>query len=440
MHPRPIVTRLILPFAAMIVLVVAVCGGVIWWAGQRMARAQQIGELERIVTLVREQLTDSSGVPDSAQQKQIRALADVMGTRVTLIDSAGRVLFDTHADATILENHNDRPEIVEARRVGAGSSVRFSHTISEQAVYVAKPLDPESPNGVILRLSYPQHVLARFTTPTWAIAVLAVVVATALFLWMMLLLNRMWVGSVRELASAAGKMKTDFVANASHELRTPIAAIKIAFETLQEVYREDPRQTSRCISIIEGHLHRLEEMLTDLLDLSRVESADIEPQIALVDVDDIFSDLRATMGPMARQKGIELELQSDPAGPARFESDRKLLGLVLKNLVENSLKFTPSGGKVLVSCEAGADDVALCVRDTGIGIPPEHLERVFERFYQVDAARSSAAGRGTGLGLAIVKHAIHALGGTVDLKSTVGAGTTVTCRLPQHAMAEVGRV
>ncbi|MGD0387535.1 MAG: ATP-binding protein, partial [Tepidisphaeraceae bacterium] len=117
--------------------------------------------------------------------------------------------------------------------------------------------------------------------------------------------------------------------------------------------------------------------------------------------------------------------------------DTRLVYLVLKNLVENSIKFTPSGGRVTVSFQQSPGPiVTLTVADTGIGIAPEHIERVFERFYQVDAARSGSAGRGTGLGLAIVKHAVHALGGTVRLQSAVGAGTTVTCEFPQTIARE----
>ena len=126
-----------------------------------------------------------------------------------------------------------------------------------------------------------------------------------------------------------------------------------------------------------------------------------------------------------------------------FQSDKRLLDLVLKNLVENSIKYTPAGGCVTVmlrrttsnASEGHGDAVELSVQDTGIGIPPEHLDRVIERFYQVDAARSGSTGRGTGLGLAIVKHAINALGGEVQLNSTTGAGTTVICTVPVREAA-----
>jgi two-component system, OmpR family, phosphate regulon sensor histidine kinase PhoR len=244
---------------------------------------------------------------------------------------------------------------------------------------------------------------------------------------------------LRDVSTLAGavQMKTDFVANASHELRTPIAAIKIAFETLRDVYREDSVQTEKCISVIDGHLRRLEEMLRDLLDLSRVENAELHPHAMKVKTSELLAILRSTMGTVARQKNVELRLgDSDPNTPTEIRTDSRLINLVLKNLVENSIKFTPASGRVTVSIHqsepaAGAEGVVtLTVADTGIGIAPEHLDRVFERFYQVDSARSGSAGRGTGLGLAIVKHAVHALGGEVGLQSTVGIGTTVTCEFP----------
>jgi two-component system phosphate regulon sensor histidine kinase PhoR len=233
-------------------------------------------------------------------------------------------------------------------------------------------------------------------------------------------------------------MKTDFVANASHELRTPIAAIKIAFETLSDVYTDDLDQTARCIEIIAGHMHRLEAMLQDLLDLSRVENAELKPEFTELRAADLMTVTLSAMGPLARNKKLELNLSSDES--LTFRSDRKLFDLIMKNLVENSIKYTPEGGRVCVSLQReqhdGRSEVVLKVTDTGIGIPPQHLERVFERFYQVDSARSGSAGRGTGLGLAIVKHATAALGAQVAIDSLVGRGTTVTCTFPEAAPSD----
>jgi two-component system phosphate regulon sensor histidine kinase PhoR len=236
--------------------------------------------------------------------------------------------------------------------------------------------------------------------------------------------------------TATVQMKTDFVANASHELRTPLAAIKMAFETLREVYGDDARQTDRCVHIIEGHLTRLEEMLRDLLDLSRVESPDLKPQLQRVKTTDIFSLIRLALGAFAREKLVELKMNESDDMPSEFDTDERLLNLVLKNLVENSIKFTPPGGSVSVEFHQNGDEVRISVVDTGIGIPPEHVERVFERFYQVDPARSGSAGRGTGLGLAIVKHAVAGLGGALSLRSKPGVGTTVTVALHNAAPTE----
>jgi two-component system phosphate regulon sensor histidine kinase PhoR len=231
-------------------------------------------------------------------------------------------------------------------------------------------------------------------------------------------------------------MKTDFVANASHELRTPIAAIKVAFETLSDVYHEDPKQTARCVEIIDGHINRLEDMLADLLDLSRVESPENKPHLEPLKAGDVFAMIRQSLAAVARQKEISLTFHGED--DFSFDSDKRLINLIVKNLIENSLKFTQAGGNVTLSVEAEKGLAVLRVIDTGIGIPPQHLDRVFERFYQVDAARSSTAGRGTGLGLAIVKHAVHALGGEVELTSEVGKGTTVECLFPLSAPAPQG--
>ena len=256
------------------------------------------------------------------------------------------------------------------------------------------------------------------------------------------------------------RMKTDFVANAGHELRTPITAIKGAFETLGEIIGEhagklapsERTAAEKCLAIIAGQLQRLEEMLRDLLDLSRVEGSDVKPAMEEMSLAQVSHELRQALGSMAGERRIRLELPGEAedggsAGPEqlRFTSDRRLLMLALKNLVENAIKYTPDGGKVALGGERrpvktggrhDGEELVLRVVDTGIGIPPEHLDRVFERFYQVDPARSGTnprvSGRGTGLGLSIVKHAASALGGSVSVRSKLGEGSTFEVRLPQQ--------
>ena len=254
------------------------------------------------------------------------------------------------------------------------------------------------------------------------------------------------------------RMKSDFVANAGHELRTPISAIKAAFETLEEVLGDEPatsRMVTRCLSILGGQVQRMEDMLRDLMDLSRVESAESKPVSEPLRVGEVSRDLRQTLGPVALEKDITLTLPGGDAAGVEFVSDRRLLMLALKNLVENAIKYTPAGGAAALTVERrdlAADaaavhrqltdgpyhEVVFRVSDTGMGIAPDQVGRIFERFYQVDAARSgtnanATNARGTGLGLSIVKHAATALGGGVRVESELGKGSTFTLTLPQAA-------
>jgi PAS domain S-box-containing protein len=348
------------------------------------------------------------------QRRDLRSLVDTLPDPILVTDTAGRVVLVNIPAADLLQLS---PASVLGQKISSvvGEEALMQLLDAASGVAASWIVPPVQREVRLLRGGHRrtfQSVAARNATGG------------------SLLLLR----DVTTMATAV-QMKTDFVANASHELRTPIAAIKIAMETLRDVYGDDPEQAERCVNIIEGHIRRLEELLADLLDLSRLESPDAAPKLADVKPWDLFAIVRSTLGPTAREKGVDLRFNERTGGADVFRSDERLLNLVLKNLVENSVKFTPAGGSISVTLTwtefHNRPAVVLRVADTGCGIPTEHLDRVFERFYQVDSARSGTAGRGTGLGLAIVKHAVAALGGTVSLESTVGVGTTVTCTLPQ---------
>ena len=583
MPPRPFLVRLLIPFIALWAVVSAASLGLTAWVARGSVYLDQVQTLDAAASAVRHGATDAD----------LRARATAAGCRITVVARDGAVRFDSLADPARMANHNDRPEVVDARRLGIGMAHHFSQTLGQPAVYLAVRVDP---TGDVVRVCYVHNAWASLQTPLWAVTITGAAITAFMVGVMAVTLQRQWVGPTRAVSAAAGRlaagqwdarvdlrgsgevrqlgsqvnhlaaqaeqqlaelkrqrrdlrslvdtlpdpilvtdaagrielvnvpaadlvrlspprvvgqktvnvvgdeallqlleaagdvspswetpavyrevrlmrdghrrtyqsfasrtatggarlvlrdvtamadavqMKTDFVANASHELRTPIAAIKIALDTLREAYVDDPPQAERCVNIIDGHVRRLEDLLRDLLDLSRLESPDARPTLVDIKPWELFAGVRSTFGPTAREKGVDLRLGDDPITPDSFHGDEHLLNLVLKNLVENSLKFTPAGGVVTVSMRAAEVDhkpaLQLSVIDTGIGIPPEHRDRVFERFYQVDPARSGTAGRGTGLGLAIVKHAVAALGGTVRLESTVGGGTTVTCVLPQGA-------
>src|SRR5262245_57563391 len=206
MPKRPFLLRLIGPFAAMIVIVVGVCGAIIWWAGQRNVRLQQIHDLNRLVILVRGTLApNTSGISES-QARRIKDLAEVLETRITLIDGLGVVLLDTLHDPITMDNHNGRQEVVEARSKGVGSSVRRSDTLNENAVYVAELLDRAAPGGMVVRVSYPEHVWAHLGVPVWAIMLAGTALAALLMLLLARVLRSRWIQPVRELASASEKI------------------------------------------------------------------------------------------------------------------------------------------------------------------------------------------------------------------------------------------
>jgi two-component system phosphate regulon sensor histidine kinase PhoR len=235
---------------------------------------------------------------------------------------------------------------------------------------------------------------------------------------------------VTEIAGAAA-MKAEFVANASHELRTPLATIRAAAEALTDEDGGDPQAVAKVAAILQRHITRLEQMTNDLLNLHLAEVTGIQPNLTDISLASLADLVREDHADPARNKQIELVVSADSEDFV-FASDATLLQLIVDNLLDNALKFTPAGGKVTCTFTGDSDNVTLEVVDTGCGIPPDIQERVFERFFQAQASRSGdATGRGTGLGLAIVKHATDRLGGEVTLESRPNKGTTVTVTLPQ---------
>ena len=237
---------------------------------------------------------------------------------------------------------------------------------------------------------------------------------------------------VTDLARTA-TVKAEFVANASHELRTPLATIRAAVDSLESVEPGDTASFSKFLAILDRHVKRLENLTNDLLDLHIVESGRTKPRMETIELDALADWARAYFADQAQQKGVRLDIKTPHAG-GTLQSDRILVELILKNLLDNAIKFTPPGGQVECLLQRQDDQALIQVSDTGCGIPPEAQARVFERFFQADSSRSGdARTRGTGLGLAIVKHAAERLGAKVILKSEVGKGTTVSVTMPDLA-------
>jgi len=232
------------------------------------------------------------------------------------------------------------------------------------------------------------------------------------------------VTQLRQLES----IRKDFVANASHELRTPVASMRSAAETLR-VAMDDPEAAKSFLEIIERNAGRLHQLVEDLLDLSRIESREFRLQLESLDLG-AFAELMAkSYSRLAQDKGIRLEVDAGARGIIAL-ADRRAMEQVVGNLLDNAIKYCPQGAIVHLRPEVQGDKVRMSVSDTGPGIPPQHLPRLFERFYRVDAGRSRELG-GTGLGLAIVKHLVEAMGGTVSVESETGLGAIFSFTLPR---------
>jgi two-component system, OmpR family, phosphate regulon sensor histidine kinase PhoR len=229
------------------------------------------------------------------------------------------------------------------------------------------------------------------------------------------------------------QVKSDFVANASHELRTPVSAIRMAAETLESLGPDDQAMRQRLVGMIASHTHRLEELIRDLLDLTRLEAADAIPHEEAVPASTLAADLGPMFEGQARDRRLSLRFDFQPDLEA-LRTDRNLLLLILGNLIDNACKFAFEGTEVLITgrrAEPSGTSVRFEVIDKGVGIPIHQQQRIFERFFQVDEARTGGAKRGTGLGLSIVKHAVRRLGGSIRVNSVWHRGTTMTVEIPR---------
>ena len=222
-------------------------------------------------------------------------------------------------------------------------------------------------------------------------------------------------------------LRRDFVANVSHELKTPLSSIKAYAETLLSGALEDKEHRRQFVARIDEQADRLHQLIQDLLSLARIESGVEVHQIVPVPLAELMSECLAHHAPAAEAKQITLSSES-PAPSVCVAADYEGLREILDNLVDNAIKYTPNGGSVTIGTRHDDGHVLIDVRDTGIGIAAEDQLRVFERFYRVDRARSRELG-GTGLGLSIVKHLVQAFGGSVSLNSAPGEGSTFTVRL-----------
>lgn len=413
-------------------------------------------------------------------KEEVAALAHAAGARLTVIAPDGRVILDSEADAARMANHGDRPEVQEALRGRVGTSIRWSATLGTNFLYVAAPVPAGAARFAVPLLEVRSQVtrLRQRLVFYTAIAFVPAILLAALFARYLATrlgaiidyastlatgdfrarlrqtgndelgtlgrqlnetgakLQRMFEEIQREHSELEKleRIRKDFVINVSHELRTPLASIQGYTETLLDGAIHDPDNNVRFLNIIRQNAERLGRLTADLLTLSRIELKIQRLQFASYKLNPLIKDCIDTLRPVADKKSIAIEFaQGDP--DVEVFCDSESIHQVMTNLLDNAIKFTPEGGRILVSWNKRSDSgdghprAEISVTDTGIGIPAEDLPRLFERFYRVDKARSRELG-GTGLGLAIVKHIAKAHGGDVQVESTINEGSTFRFTLP----------
>ena len=229
------------------------------------------------------------------------------------------------------------------------------------------------------------------------------------------------------------EMRRDFVANVSHELKTPLTSISGYAETLLSD-APDPDTMRKFLGIISANAQRMQRLVDNLLDLARLEAGHWQPEREPLDVAEVATEVWESMQDGAHAPAMEFAVETGPRAETVL-ADPDAMRQVLTNLMENAVRYTPQGGRITCRSAVDGSGIAVSVSDTGAGISPQHLTRIFERFYRLDASRSRDEG-GTGLGLAIVKHLVEAHGGRVSAESQRGSGTTITCWFPDAGASE----
>jgi two-component system phosphate regulon sensor histidine kinase PhoR len=218
------------------------------------------------------------------------------------------------------------------------------------------------------------------------------------------------------------RVRSEFIANVSHELRTPIFSVQGYLETLLDGAVDDPSVSMQFLEKAYHNAMRLNVLLNDLIDISRIESGELKFSFRYFDINELVTELVQTMQIRAEQRNVLVRMHL--CDVSSVYGDKERLSQVLTNLIDNAIKYNVDGGSVEISTLLTDKGLCVTIQDTGIGIPEEHLARIFERFYRVDKDRSRAVG-GTGLGLAIVKHILEAHESEPKIQSTSGKGTTI---------------
>lgn len=406
-------------------------------------------------------------------QQKTRKLADKLDLRITVVEKGGGILGDSEQEPSLMVNHSDRFEVIEAIENGFGQSTRFSDTLGINMKYVAVRVDQGDRTLGVVRFALPLSRVQPEIRIIYRVVLFGTIAAVIIALIVAYFVSRSITlpirqvketaqqiakgdfgrrvrikskGELGELAESLNTMadelqqkmenlkrldrvRTDFVANVSHELKTPLTLIKGYIETLQNKAINNKEKSNKFISIIKEHSDRLGYMIDDLLSLSELELSRDCVNRTEVDLKAVIDEISLGFGQALAEKkqSLTVNTQGEDFG---IQADRNKIEQVFVNLIDNAVKYTKESGRIEVSlCEKG-QTICVTVQDNGIGIPKEHRDRIFERFYRVDKARSRELG-GTGLGLSIVKHIVLAHKGKIAIESEPNRGTKVSVTFPK---------
>lgn len=370
-------------------------------------------------------------------------------TRITQIDENGDVLYDSSSEESDMENHGAREEIKEALASGTGESERVSDTLGRELYYYAVLLD----DGTVLRVAKSMDNLAMT-----ALNVLPVMGVLAVIMMGFALMLAKWqtqklIKPINELnlenplentiyeeltpllvamdkqnkeKEAVSNMRKEFSANVSHELKTPLTSIS-GYAEIMKNGMVRPADIPVFSERIYKEARRLITLVEDIIKLSKLDEESVELEKEEVDLYDLTMEIVSRLSPQASQKHIRMEVTGEQVNCFGI---RQILDEMVYNVCENAIKYNNEGGRVSVWVGATLDGPKISVSDTGIGIPKEHQERIFERFYRVDKSHSKERG-GTGLGLSIVKHGALLHGAKVSVDSAPGKGTRIEMLFPK---------
>lgn len=379
--------------------------------------------------------------PDDVSELEL----DNSSFRITLVNEAGTVLYDNVADATDMESHNDRPEIEDAFDEGEGTSIRMSETLNKSTFYYAVRLDC----GCVLRLSKETDSILSVFASGLPIVILIILVLAAAVVVITHFLTKSIVGPIEQMANDLdhidnirsykeirpfidtiqkqhqdilknAQMRQEFTANVSHELKTPLTSIS-GYSELIENGMAGEEDVQRFAREIHRNSNRLLTLINDIIRLSELDVTENTPVMEKLDFYKLTKNNVDMLLLNAEKHSVTLNMSGSTS---YIMANKMMMEELVYNLVDNAIRYNNENGKVFVTVYTEDDKVYLKVKDTGIGIPKEHQDLIFQRFYRVDKSRSKETG-GTGLGLAIVKHIVAQHNADIEISSTPGVGTEI---------------